>query len=336
MKPLHLAIELGGIGLVAGVGWFVSDSFYLKPARELDERAGEFRRRIEGYDAATKGWRETRIALRELSSSMLAGEQVVVEHRLRNLLSELAEREGLREIVVSHGRPRVEPNPAQERGSGVSRGLRRMLSEQQDFVVVRARLQGLGTLERVTATLASARAQPWLHRVEGFTIAPKGKEKSVYELKADLATVYAPDLVDAEAGPPELTQPVAADARLASAVAERSPFRLADPAKPADPKPRPVAKKKDPPPPPPPPYNKWRVTGVIEVAGDGGNTMQVMLARTDTGELRTLNQGDSILEARLDSASGESAYFTLKGERYVVRTGQTLAQRQPAESVHSG
>lgn len=326
---------VGSVALAAG-GWFLTDLFYLRQHSEIQKTADRLTRETEAFKAASEGSRESRVALREFAGTMLGAEQVLVEHRLRDLLSALAQNEGLKEVVVSHGKPRVADNPAQGRGSGVNRALRRALSKQRDFAVVQARVQGLGSLEQVLRTLAAIRGQPWIHRVEGFTITPKGRELLNYELKADLATLYAPDLVSADAEPPVLHSPDASSLSRIMAMVERDPFRLATPVVVAPPSPP-----TRPPPPtdaPPPrlPYDKWRVTGVLEKLGPGGATVQVMLARVDTGELRTLKAGDELLGVTLESASGESALFVLDGRRVVVRTGQTLAQAEPAESVHSG
>lgn len=327
---------LAGVGVltVVGVMWFASDAVYFSKRAAIAREADDLKSRTEAFNAAAGGSREVRIAMRELASTMLGSEQVVVEHRLRGLLSGLAEGHGLRDVVVSHGRPRIAENPAQERGSNVNRGLRRLLSDQSDFAAIHARVQGLGTLEQTLETLAAIRSQPWIHRVEGFTISPKGRERTVYELKADVATIFAPDLVSGEGDPPGLVEPDPATAPIVASLARRDPFWLADPVveAPPPPPPSPALARPD----PPPPYDRWRVTGVLEtIEASGATAVQVLLARTDTGELRTMREGDSLLGARLESASGESAWFALDGRTFVVRTGQTLAQGEPVESVHS-
>ena len=333
--------------ILAGAGWYTADAFYFTQHARIKGESEELARRTESFKAASAGIRESRLELRDIAATMLGSEQIIVEHRIRGLLSEIAEREGLREVVVSHGRPRAVDNPAQARGSGVNRGLRRLLGKQQDFAVIHARVQGLGSLEQVLDTLAAIRSQPWIHRVEGFTISPKGRERLVYELKADLATIFAPDLVSPEAESPELRGFDAESLSFVAALVGRDPFHLAEPVvavPPPSPPPLPAVKPEST---PAPPYDKWRLTGVLEMLapgdpGDPGETgepeassFQVMLARVDTGELRTMLPGDTLLGATLESASGESAQFTLDGRRVVVRTGQTLAEARPAESVHS-
>jgi Tfp pilus assembly PilM family ATPase len=325
----------GGALVISAIAWFAFKSVYLDEHREIAAERDRLETATEAYTSATVGSREARIALRELASTMLGREPTVVEHRLRGLLSELAARESLGSVVVTHGRPRVAASPAGERGSGVARGFRRLLGDRQDFAVVGARLQGLGTLEQCLSTLAAARAQPWVHRVEGFSISPKGRDNAAYEIKIDLATVFAPDLVPADAEAPGLLEADPADVARVARVVARDPFRLAEPAvaaAPAPPRPPSVEK-----PEPAPPYDKWRVVGVLIVGarGDPQAGIEVMLARTDTPETRTLKPGDPILGARLESASGETAVFVLDGTRVAVRTGQTLNQAVPAESVHS-
>lgn len=327
-----------GIAVLAAAVWLAAETFYLKEHRVLADERAELVRATAAFADASRGSRDTRVALRDLASTMLGRERTVVEHRLRGLLSELAERESLTGVVVSHGRPRVAQNPAGERGSGVARGFRRLLGDSQDFAVVDARLQGIGSLEQCLRTLAASRAQPWIHRVEGFSISPKGKDRAVYEVKIDLATLFAPDLVPEDAEAPTLHASSEADTALVSRLAARDPFTLVDPVVAAAPPPPPApTPKPDPKPEPGPPYDKWRVVGVLQIAGGPGaaDAVEVMLARIDTAESRTLKPGDAVLGATLESASGETAVFLLDGERVAVRTGETLAQARPAEEVHS-
>ena len=329
-----------GVAVVGGVGWFAAEKMFLREYREIRDETRAYEKQTKSFSAGAKGARAIKVGLRDAGRTMLGGEQNVVEHRLRGMVSELAERNGLREIVVSHSRPRVAANPADERGSGISRSLRRRLGDQTDFAVIRGRVQGLGSLDQVVRTLADLRAQPWLHRVEGFTIEPKGKERAVFEVKADFATLFAPDLIESDGEPPVLVAASEDDVRELGAIAARAPFRFADPV--PTPEPVEIVKKPEkatPPPPPAPPYDKWRVTGVMELlerapGGESGG-VEVFLARVDTGETQVLRVGQSVLGATLRKASGERAWFEKDGALLVVRAGETLAQARPSESVHS-
>lgn len=334
MKHLKRKILLGVSGVVVAVmAWTGVDRVYLKPSSAIRAEAEALRERTDWFESSAQGVRETRLALREIASTMLGREPMIVEHRLRGLLSDLAAAEGLGEVVVTHGRPRGVENPAQDRGSGLSRGLRRLLGERPDFAVVQARLKGEGTLEQTLRTLASVRAQPWAHRIEGFSISPKGRERRVFELKVDLATVFAGDLATDSAEEPALVGADDSALVLVQRLVAREPFRLADPAAsapPVSPPPAPVQR-----PAPAPPYDRWRVTGVLETRDGADIVVEVLLARTDTGELRTLRVGEGVLDASLVEASGETAVFELEGKKIAIRTGQTLAQGVAAESVHS-
>lgn len=321
------------LAVVGGIGWYATKSLFLTEYRDVRTKTAKFESQAKSFSAGARGSRATKIGLRDAATTMLASEPVVVEHRLRGMLSELAERHGLADIVVSHSRPKPAGNPAGERGSKVSRGFRQLLGKQTDFAVIQGRLQGVGSLEQVIETLADLRAQPWIHRVEGFTISPKGRDRTSFELKADYATIFAPDLVDSEREPPKVAQPAESDLIALRAIAARSPFRFAEPAAPVvivAPKPVRVAVE---PGPPPPPYDKWRVTGVLETLDVG--TVEVILARIDTGETKTLKIGQGILGATLTEAAGERAWFIKDGMPVVVRAGETLDQARPAESVHS-
>ncbi len=333
MKKKTIIISaLAAVGVVWG-GWSLTGAFYLHEHEAMKKEAADLTRRIKGFKAASEGLRADRKALRGLGSTMLGRDADIVEHRLRTLLSALAEREGLGEVVVSHGRPAPVENPARRRGSGVNRTLRRVLSSQNDFNVIHARLQGVGTFEQTLRALAAVRGQPWIHRVEGFTISPRGKDRKVFALKVDLSTLFAPDLVKPDDPVPVLQSPDPGASKRVASLVERDPFHLAPP--PAEPQPVPPPVAVVPASPPPPPYAKWRVTGVVESLHEDGRVVEVMLARTDTGEMKTLRRGESLLGATLDDASGELVYFVLDGRRVMVRTGQTLAQARPDESVHS-
>lgn len=190
-------LVIAGIGVLAvgGIGWFLADRLILREYREIVSQTEKYEADLAAAERGAAGSRDIKLGLRDAARTMLGAEQNVVEHRLRTLLSELSDKHGLEGVVVTHGRPRAAGNPADDRSSGVSRGLRRRLGERPDFAVVRGRVQGVGTLDEVVRTLAALRAQPWIHRVEGFSIEPEGKDREVFGLKADFATIFAPDLV---------------------------------------------------------------------------------------------------------------------------------------------
>jgi hypothetical protein len=335
MNRRVLTIVIGaaaGVAVLGGIGWWSFRSFFFDEYTAIRAETADLRSRTEAYEGGMKGSRAIKIGLRDAAATMLGGDQAVVEHRLRGMLSEVAERNGLGEVVVTHGRPRGVSSPADARGSGVSRGFRRMLGERADFAVVRGRVQGLGSLDSVVRALADLRAQAWVHRVEGFTITPKGREGTVFELKADFATIFSPELVETGSASPALVSAAESDVASLLALVSRAPFGFAEAA--PEPQPAPVIVQRDPPRPPPPPYDKWRVTGVLESLETGG-VVEVMLFRADTGETRTLAIGQRVLGATLTAAGGERAWFDKDGATVVVRAGETLAEGRPAETVHS-
>ncbi len=337
MKAKAVILSVVGVAVVGGGGWLLADRLFVREYRAVVKKTAEYRGFEKTYEDRASGAREVKVGLREAARTMLGAEEAVVEHHLRGMLSEVAERNGLGSVVVTHGGPRAVGSPADERGSRISRELRRKLGERADFAVVRGRVQGLGTLEQCVRTLADLRAQAWVHRIEGFTITPKGRDNGVFELKADYATIYAPDLIEAGDETPGLASPVASDVEALRTIVARAPFAFAEPVAeaPSAPPPPPVVVRNDPSPaPPPPPYDKWRVTGVLEsLEGEVG--VEVMLYRADTGEALNLRVGQTVLGARLTGASGEQAWFEKDGAPVVVRAGETLDRARPAESVHS-
>lgn len=340
MNTKALVISGVVVVVVGSVGYWLADTLFLQEYRKISADTATLRSRAESFTRTAKGTRDLKIGLRDFSATTLGSEQNIVEHRLRGMLSELAEQNGLSEVVVTHGRPRVEGNPADDRSAKLPRSVRQKLGQQVDFAVVRGRVQGIGTLEQVMSMLASMRAQAWVHRVDGFTLAPKGRDGGAFELKVDYATVFAPDLSEPDAGAPAIASASASDVAALGRVVSRAPFRFAEPVVVVEaPKPAPVEVPVvvTPPPPPPPPYDKWRVTGVLEtVAGSGGGpSVEVLLVHTDTGEARTLVVGQGVLGATLTGAAGEYAWFEKDGAAVVVLAGETLDAARPAESVHS-
>ena len=59
--------------------------------------------------------------------------------------------------------------------------------------------------------------------------------------------------------------------------------------------------------------------------------VEVWLVNARTSERRALTPGAGVLGVTLVSASGESAVFAIDDQQFTVHTGQTLANRGPAQ-----
>lgn len=312
------------LALAALVVWQY-EAQYAGPRRELTAALASVRGEINGLEGALDEQFAVRRALKDAAATTLGKRQDVVEHRLRTLLTEIAERSGLTRVVVSQRPPMRERSPLET--AKVQTPLKRALQKQTDFAVIEARLVGEGTLEQAVRTLAAVRTQPWAHRVLSFSLQPREKAGDKIELRLDMATVYAPDLLS-EDGPEAVTAALSArDEALVLAIAGQSPFRAPEAAAPPvvavkKPEPPPTA----PPPPLPPAYDEWKVTGVVR----GSRGVEVLVINMRSGERRVLNPGARVLDATLVDGAGERAVFEIGGARWTVMMGESLAARRPA------
>lgn len=314
--------------VVAGAAaYLAADKYYLDPASERRTEAADLRDINTRYEntllsAADTGWND-------ITATMLAASDQTVSHRLRSLVSAIAESAGLTEIVVTHGRPSVPSNPAADRKSEVSKPLRDALSDREDFRVVRATLRASGTLEQIAIAAATLAAQPWAHRVETLRVEPANRERTAFDLTLAFATLYTTDRAETE--PPALREPDPARVQPVLEIARRNPFVI--PEAPVVPPPPVVeAPPPTPAPPPPPPFDQWKITGVAERRdGPSAGTPELFLRRNDTGETRVIRPGDTVLGLTLDAADAVNAVFREGDRRVQVPIGRTLADRIPID-----
>ena len=187
------------------------------------------------------------------------------------------------------------------------------------MAVVRAWVSGTGSLGQVVDALARVQAQPWAHRVEGFSIQPIDAPEDRFKVRVDLATIRMTALRPGIEDGADLAEPDEATRLAAGRVVSARPFGFAPPA----PAPAPEAE------PAGPAFGRWRVTGLIE-----GARVEALLLDVVSGERRVLAPGQGVLGAVFDGGSGEIARFTVDGHAHRVRVGQTLADRRRAGSEH--
>ncbi|HLO40921.1 MAG TPA: hypothetical protein VK176_07850 [Phycisphaerales bacterium] len=306
--------------------------FYLDPvaerrdaiAREI-EVADRLEEQLEDLNAIRRG-------LRAFGGTTLGKKEDLTIARFRDSLSAIAGQNGLSGIVVSSGPPTLVPSPAlRER---IASGLKNKIKARRgDFYVIRGRIKASGPVESAIRALAVIQAQPWAHRVEGFSLTPVGKDREWVELQVDVATVFAPDLAPGDAEPLPADPAQGHDAVWRS-VAAKNIFR--NPPPPPTPVPQqptvvevatqPTAAPPPVAPPPPPPYQEWRIVGVIS----SQRGCEVTVINTRTGERSVLTPGGSTLNAKLVRGDGEWAVFEIDGQQYEFMPGQTLANRTPA------
>lgn len=323
MMPLKtLAIVAGGAVVLAGGAWMGYSRVYAGPMAEARADLVRFRRAASAYERDLESAPGVKARLREIGATTLGTSEEAVAHNFRSLLHEAAAMGGLSQITISENRTANETNPAmQARLAGVPRSESRTV----DFWVMNGEIRGIGTLDQVARTLALSDRQSWIHRVPSFSVAPVNDARDLFDVRIAVATLILPDM------PPPADRPAAvtplepgAEAAWASIVS-KNVFRIPDPAAPAAPPALPPTQSVPdvPAAPPPQPYFAWRLAGVM----DGARGVRVVMVNDQAGQSVAVGVGESVLDAALVRASGESAVFSVDGVEFEVRLGRTLADR---------
>lgn len=311
------------IAVAAGIGYW---NLYHAPRREILQRLERQLEANRRYEEEIKDHARVTAALKAVAATTLGVKPDEVDSRFRGALSELLEkRAGLTGVNVDTQKPVVVANPAGANPRlNKPPDLRRALQRQRDFAVITGTIEGKGSLEQVLKAAAMIQAQPWVHRVDSFSIKPEGRDRERFTLKMGVATILMADLAPKDAAVEIRGIEGEAAANLA-AIVGRNVFkaptaRAATP--PAD-RSRPAA----PPAPPTPPYAEWKLTGLVE----SRLGLEAFMVNVKNGQRLTLPVGAAVADARFVSGTGERAIFEIDGTRYEVVNGQTLEQRRPAE-----
>lgn len=321
----------GAVAVLIG-GYLAYAKMYAEPVHERTQaiaRELEAASRLE--DQLSEGG-AIRRGLKAIGATTLGKKEDLAIARFRDGLSSIAGRNGLTGIVVSSGPPTGVTNPAlREKIPTALKNKLKVRARRGDFEVIHGRLKASGPLEGAIRTLAVVQAQPWAHRVDGFSLSPVGKDREWVELQVDVSTVFAPDLAPGD-GEPLPTDAAPGHDAIWRAVAGKNIFKNPPPppAVPQQPTTVEVAATQTPPPapppPPPPPYQEWKVVGVIASPG----SCEVTVINVRTGERAVINPGGKTLNATLVRGDGEIAVFEIDGQAYEFTPGQTLAVRTPA------
>jgi hypothetical protein len=302
---------------------------YTAPRDALQAQIDTTRANIASLDKMLNGEFDLHKRAKQIGATTLAVKQDTLEHRFRSGLSRIGEQEGLAGVVVDDGTPTDQLNPLLN-VKGVPTTMKSSLRKSPDFQLVRGSLKGTGTLEQVLKAVAVVQAQPWVHRVEGFSIRPQGQGREKFELRLDVATVFAPELVGkTEPEAPQVASVGPAAEPMWRAVVAKNVFKKPSPAD----GPRPVevahAPAGDAPAPAQPqvfaPYEDWKLTGIMS----GGRGTEAFFTNVKTGAKVTVERGGQVLDAVLIDGSGEQVVVEIGGKRFVLLNGQTLAARRP-------
>jgi hypothetical protein len=316
-----LAGGLAGFALLL-VAWHV---VYTKPRGDIQAQIDATNLNIAGLNGVLDSEYDLRKRGKAIGGTTLASKQDALEHRFRSGLSRIGEQEGLAGVVVDDVAPTDQLNPLKD-VKGVSSSLKSALRRSPDFQLVRGTLKGTGTLEQVLRTVAVVQAQPWVHRVEGFTLKPHGQNREQLEVRLDVATLFAPELLgNAEPAAPQVAAAGPEAEGLWRAVALKNVFR-----KPAPAQARPVEVAQAPAgggaaPQVFAPYEDWKLTGIM----NGRNGTEAFFTNVKTGAKVTVPRGGQVLDAVLVDGSGEQVVVEIGGKKFVLSNGQTLAARRP-------
>ncbi|MCE7973011.1 MAG: hypothetical protein DYG92_01610 [Leptolyngbya sp. PLA1] len=320
------------VALVAGGAWWAFQKVYLGPRRLIEADIRTAQDAITRLKTQLSEERELTRRRAAVGAGLLGSELDIVSARFRDGLTRVGSTAGLDKVIVEHGQPVEVMSPVLD-AKGVSVELKRALRRQPDFQVLRGSIRGTGTLEQAVAAIGMLQDQPWVHRIDAFSLRPIGKERDRFDLRVDVATIYAPALASkADQGAPQLTPASAEHESTWRAIASRNLFRAptggpgeAGPsvviaAAPAEgqatpaPAPRAFA-----------PYEDWRLAGVA--SGRGG--LSALFVNLRTGDRLTVLRGGQVLDAVLVDGAGELAVVEIAGEKFDVSVGSTLAARKP-------
>lgn len=317
IKPAIAAVVLAGSAFAGYV------LLYARPLAELRTKLEGQRSANAGYEQELKDRRRVTQELRAFSAGTLGSKTDQATARFRTALGAIAVGCGIPEsaVVVNTVKPEEVNNPA---GTKIKTRLRTELRKQVDFSVMRGTVEAKGTLEQVLRVAAAVQAQPWVHRVESYSVKPEGRERNQFALRLGVATLLMPaSLAPKESGDPVIQPTGESEQALWAAVAGKNMFKEPAPVVAQREKPRPEPGPK---PPAPPPYDEWRLAGVVE----SRLGIEALMVNTKNGQRMVLPTGAAVANARFLSGEGERAVFEIGGEQFEIRNGQTLDQRRPA------
>jgi hypothetical protein len=301
---------------------------------QITEELGRYRTGIADRDREMEGRARIKRELTRLAETMLGTDEETVTAAARTSLNEIVAHYGLTNMSVTTARPMGVKNPAAEaRVTEFVDKKQKNLRSRPDFMAISATLNGTGTLEQVTRTMATLEVQPWVHRIDAFNFKPLGKEREQIELNVILTTVYVTDTDlrkrEVMAEGERMWRPVEeAEFSLWRPLVAKNVFREPPPPPPAVPvAPASLAAAVAAPEQPPPvrvPYEEWRVSGITR----GVDGAQLMLVNEKTKEWKTLNAGGMVLDAKFVDGSGEVARIAIGEAQFEVKTGQRLSERR--------
>ncbi|HYE01749.1 MAG TPA: hypothetical protein VD963_00800 [Phycisphaerales bacterium] len=299
---------------------------YAGPRRELEAETDRYRTALGDREDEIAGLATIRKDLAALARTGLGSDEESTSAALRSALNEVFAHYKLEAASVSTRRPEGVVNPAATIGAPEYRD--KAVKGRPDFFAVSATATGKGSLERALRVLATLDRQPWVHRIDRFSLTPVGKDREQVELAVELTSVFLPEPELRAGPPPERIWEPAPDSEVVRyrAIWEKNVFRAPPPvpAAPAGPSPtlNPVPGVS----PAGPALGDYRVTGVVQ----GRSGAELWLVNTKTAERLVLTPGHGVLGAVFEGARGDRALVRVGEATFEVTVGATLADRKPA------
>lgn len=309
---------------IAGVAaawlvWSAANRVYFTPRRELLDHIESGKKEIARREEVVSHVIDQRRKARDVAARTLGATSEETVSTLRARLNTIGHSVGLADLRVSTTSARQSGVPASSAYS--TRDVAwKALTRVPDFYTVGAEISGQGTFEQAIRSLEMITAEPYIKRIERFTLRPR-RGGEVVDVSISLSTVIIPD-----ADPPALPDPDDSLESMYASLASKNVFR-APPPPPApvknEPKPQAVAQTA--PPPPPVPYGDWVVTGIVWI----DQKPEVWLKNSKTNESKQLHSGDRILEAQVEEITLTQAVVSIEGSKFSVEIGQSLGDRRP-------
>src|SRR5690349_2620682 len=186
--------QAAALTAVVAVSGFSYLYLYRAPRQELADRTEAQIKANQGLEAQLRDQRRVELALKELAGTTLGTTTGEAQARFRGALNDIASQAGLAAIKVNSTNPVDVLNPGGNSKLTSPPGLRSTLKKQKDFSVISGELEGRGSLEQVLRAMSTVQAQPWVHRVDSFSIKPEGKEHEIFSLKLGVSTILMPEL----------------------------------------------------------------------------------------------------------------------------------------------
>ena len=300
-----------GVLLLTGLLYGAYRSWWAGPVAEARADLVAYRERLEKAGQEIRNGRQARKALGELRSRSLGGDEETVDHRVRTQLNRLLESLEVVEATVTTSEPRTVETPARSIMGRAQASLRKRRDEP-DFATLEFKIGGVAPVGRVLGLLTELRAQTWPCRVEDVRLDPVANGAQLrFAVRCTTMFLLGPD-----AGEPEPSN------ASSEALAQFADFALSNPFA-LPPAPAAVVQQSTPRPSRPStpsfPYDKWRLTGIAELAG----TMESWWVRPN-GKTVVFREGAGIGKALIAGIEPEAVVLQRADQQLRVEIGSAI------------